>query len=62
VVIGDDLLGGSFVFDPFELHAEGVVSNVNMKWGLHPQTSLVANLREHPLTCGDRGGLALTRA
>ncbi len=30
VVIGDDLLGGSFVFDPFELYAPGVVSNPNM--------------------------------
>jgi len=29
-VIGDDLLGGSFVFDPFELYAAGVVSNPNM--------------------------------
>ena len=30
VVIGDDLLGGSFVFDPFELYAAGIVSNPNM--------------------------------
>ena len=30
VVIGDDLLGGSFVFDPFELYTAGVVSNPNM--------------------------------
>ena len=30
VVIGDDLLGGSFVFDPFELYAQGVVSNPNL--------------------------------
>ncbi|HEX3333098.1 MAG TPA: hypothetical protein VHS57_02080 [Acidimicrobiales bacterium] len=30
VMIGDDLLGGSFVFDPFELYASGVVSNPNM--------------------------------
>jgi len=30
VVIGDDLLGGSFVFDPFELYAAGGVSNPNM--------------------------------
>ena len=30
VVIGDDLLGGSFVFDPFEAYAAGVVSNPNM--------------------------------
>src|SRR5277367_6253954 len=30
VVIGDDLLGGSFVFDPFALYAAGVVSNPNM--------------------------------
>src|ERR1700751_1900299 len=30
VVIGNDLLGGSFVFDPFELYAAGVVSNPNM--------------------------------
>jgi hypothetical protein len=30
VVIGDDLLGGSFVFDPFELYAQGFVSNPNM--------------------------------
>jgi hypothetical protein len=30
VVIGDDLLGGSFVFDPFELYAQGVISNPNM--------------------------------
>jgi hypothetical protein len=29
-MIGDDLLGGSFVFDPFELYAQGVVSNPNM--------------------------------
>jgi hypothetical protein len=29
-VIGDDLLGGSFLFDPFELYAHGVVSNPNM--------------------------------
>jgi len=33
VVIGDDLLGGSFVFDPFELHAAGVVSTPNMVRG-----------------------------
>jgi hypothetical protein len=30
VMIGDDLLGGSFVFDPFELYATGAVSNPNM--------------------------------
>jgi hypothetical protein len=30
VVIGDDLLGGSFVFDPFELYAQGVLSNPNI--------------------------------
>jgi hypothetical protein len=30
VLIGDDLLGGSFVFDPFELYAAGVVSNPNL--------------------------------
>ncbi len=30
VVIGDDLLGGSFVFDPFELYAAGALSNPNM--------------------------------
>jgi len=30
VLIGDDLLGGSFVFDPFELYAQGVLSNPNM--------------------------------
>jgi hypothetical protein len=30
VMIGDDLLGGSFVFDPFELYAESTVSNPNM--------------------------------
>jgi hypothetical protein len=30
VMIGDDLLGGSFVFDPFELYAVGAVSNPNM--------------------------------
>ena len=30
MVIGDDLLGGSFVFDPFELYAAGIVSNPNM--------------------------------
>ena len=30
VVIGDDLLGGSFVFDPFELYSAGIVSNPNM--------------------------------
>ncbi len=29
-VIGDDLLGGAFVFDPFELYASGAVSNPNM--------------------------------
>lgn len=30
VVIGDDLLGGPFVFDPFELYATGATSNPNM--------------------------------
>jgi hypothetical protein len=30
VMIGDDLLGGSFVFDPFELYSMGAVSNPNM--------------------------------
>ncbi len=30
VLIGNDLLGGSFVFDPFELYAQGIVSNPNM--------------------------------
>ena len=30
VVVGDDLLGGAFVFDPFELYAAGTVSNPNM--------------------------------
>ncbi|MGH8997591.1 MAG: VirB4 family type IV secretion system protein, partial [Acidimicrobiales bacterium] len=30
VLIGHDLLGGSFVFDPFELYLDGVVSNPNM--------------------------------
>ncbi|MHB8220380.1 MAG: ATP-binding protein [Acidimicrobiales bacterium] len=30
VLIGHDLLGGSFVYDPFELYAKGVVSNPNM--------------------------------
>ena len=30
IVVGDDLLGGAFVFDPFELYAQGVVSNPNM--------------------------------
>ncbi len=30
VLIGHDLLGGSFVYDPFELYASGVVSNPNM--------------------------------
>jgi hypothetical protein len=30
VVIGDDILGGSFVSEPFEVSAAGVVSNPNM--------------------------------
>ncbi len=30
VLVGRDLLGGSFVYDPFELYAQGVVSNPNM--------------------------------
>ena len=30
VLVGRDLLGGSFVHDPFELYAQGVVSNPNM--------------------------------
>jgi len=30
VFIGRDLLGGSFVYDPFELYAQGVISNPNM--------------------------------
>jgi hypothetical protein len=30
VVVGDDLLGGAFIFDPFELYLQGVVSNPNM--------------------------------
>lgn len=30
VLVGHDLLGGSFVYDPFELYAQGVLSNPNM--------------------------------
>jgi hypothetical protein len=30
VVIGRDLLGGSFIYDPFDLYAAGAVSNPNM--------------------------------
>ncbi|MGH9046299.1 MAG: ATP-binding protein [Acidimicrobiales bacterium] len=30
VLVGHDLLGGSFVYDPFELYQEGLVSNPNM--------------------------------
>jgi hypothetical protein len=30
VLVGADLLGGAFVYDPFELYAQGVVSNPNM--------------------------------
>jgi hypothetical protein len=30
VLIGHDLLGGSFVYDPFELYHDGVISNPNM--------------------------------
>jgi hypothetical protein len=30
VLIGRDLLGGSFVYDPFELYGQGIVSNPNM--------------------------------
>jgi type IV secretory pathway VirB4 component len=30
VLVGHDLLGGSFVYDPFELYRTGVVSNPNM--------------------------------
>jgi hypothetical protein len=30
VLIGHDLLGGSFVYDPFELYSQGIVSNPNM--------------------------------
>ena len=30
VLIGRDLLGGSFVYDPFSLYHEGVVTNPNM--------------------------------
>ncbi|MGH8918890.1 MAG: ATP-binding protein [Actinomycetes bacterium] len=30
VLIGHDLLGGSFVYDPFELYRDGLISNPNM--------------------------------
>ncbi|HLH46999.1 MAG TPA: hypothetical protein VKV25_07565, partial [Acidimicrobiales bacterium] len=30
VLVGRDLLGGSFVYDPFELYAQQVVSSPNM--------------------------------
>ena len=30
VLVGRDMLGGSFVHDPFELYAAGVLSNPNM--------------------------------
>jgi hypothetical protein len=40
VVIGDDLLGGFFVFDPFELYAAGIVSDPNMvRWSFDRSTS-----------------------
>ena len=30
VLIGRDLLGGAFTYDPFELYAQGVLTNPNM--------------------------------
>ena len=30
VLIGRDLLGGAFVYDPFELYSAGVLTNPNM--------------------------------
>jgi hypothetical protein len=33
VLIGRDLLGGSFVYDPFALYRHGVVTNVNSETG-----------------------------
>jgi hypothetical protein len=30
VLIGRDLLGGSFVYDPFELYSQGIINNPNM--------------------------------
>jgi hypothetical protein len=33
VLVGHDLLGGSFVYDPFELYAQGLLSNTNIREG-----------------------------
>jgi hypothetical protein len=33
VLIGRDLLGGAFVYDPFELYAAGVLTKVSIKSG-----------------------------
>ena len=48
MVIGDDLLGGSFVFDPFELYAAGVVSNPNMTGFLQDRSDDPADQLEDP--------------
>src|SRR3984957_17135764 len=51
VVIGDDLLGGSFVFDPFELYAAGVVSIPT--WWCSGR-SVGARARSSRRSCGGR--------
>jgi hypothetical protein len=33
VLIGRDVLGGSFVYDPFALYRQGVVTNMNINDG-----------------------------
>ena len=48
VVIGDDLMGGSFVFDPFELYNAGVVSNPNMTGFLQDRSDDPADQLEDP--------------
>mgnify|MGYP000076508241 CR=1 FL=1 len=32
VYIGQDLLGGAFIYDAFELYEQGVITSVNERW------------------------------
>ena len=50
VIIGDDLLGGSFVFDPLELFAAGVVSKSN--------PNMVGTMQDISISSSDKPWLA----
>jgi hypothetical protein len=56
VLIGRDLLGGAFVYDPFELYRGGALTKVSIKTGFRTRSALTS--RQIPRRSKDVAAIA----